>query len=259
MTLPAVPTAGAWTPLGDASNGAGYLSVYLSEPVARYPIRYVTKKADNKSDPNIETGTYGLFSTCERPMRRKVVREGRRYLFFATSHRGRSRALTGYYELAWFAESTGGAAIGDFALAANEMRFIEPVPLDALPTPVREVCAPLFRTIRPVDHLTAKALRDIIHGHADITEFYLSELRRVEQFTRYHSGYAYPSWGRVHGFSWQDADRYLGDGASTEPIAKAPSTGHWRCISCKRVITSLALLKSCPACHEMGTLRPETE
>lgn len=154
MTYRAAPPAGVWTPLGDASGGAGYLSVYLSEPVARYPIRYVTKKADNKSDPNIETGTYGLFSTCERPMRRKIAREGRRYLFFVTSHARRSRALTGYYELAWFTESTGGAANGDFALAATAMRFIEPLPLDELPQPARNVCAPMLRTIRPVNGST---------------------------------------------------------------------------------------------------------
>lgn len=154
MTYRAAPPAGVWTPLGDASGGAGYLSVYLSEPVARYPIRYVTKKADNKSDPNIETGTYGLFSTCERPMRRKIAREGRRYLFFVTSHARRSRALTGYYEPAWFTESTGGAANGDFALAATAMRFIEPLPLDELPQPARNVCAPMLRTIRPVNGST---------------------------------------------------------------------------------------------------------
>jgi hypothetical protein len=259
MTFLAAPTVGVWTPLGDASGGAGYLSVYLSEPIARYPIRYITKKADNKSDPNIETGTYGLFSTCERPMRRKIVREARPYLFFVTSHGGRSRALTGYYELAWFAESTGGASIGDFALAATEMRFIEPVPLDELPAEVRHVCVPPFRTIRPVDGSTAGALHDIIRSRPDTTERYLSELRRVEQFARYHSGYAYPSWGQVDGFSWQDADRYFGATATTEPMATVPSTGRWRCVSCQRVITSWASLKSCPACREMGTLRPETE
>ena len=172
--------ASGWTPLNGINSGAGYLSVYYSDPVARYPIRYVTKKADNKSDPNIETGTYGLFSTCERLMRRKIVREGRRHLFFVTSHRGKDRALTGYYRLAWFAESTGGASIGDFALAAKEMRFIEPIPLDALPASVREICVPQFRNIRPVDAVTARGLCDITHTKTDITELYLSELRRVE-------------------------------------------------------------------------------
>lgn len=202
---------------------------------------------------------YGLFSTCARPMRKKITREGRRHLFFVTSHRGRSRALTGYYELAWFAESTGGAAIGDFALAAKDVRFIEPVPLNTLPLPTREVCVPMFRTIRPVDAATSKTLRGIIHSSIDITELYLSELRRVEQFARYHSGYAYPSWRQVHGFSWQDADRYLGSAVSTKPITKVASRGHWRCVSCRRVITSLALLKACPACRKMGTLHPEKE
>ncbi len=259
MTLLAAPPVGAWTALGDASGGAGYLSVYLSEPLARYPIRHVTKKADNKSDPNIETGTYGLFSTCERPMRRKMVREGRPYLFFVTRHGRSSRALTGYCEIAWFAESTGGAAIGDYALAATTIRFIEPVPLDALPDPVRNVCVPPFRTIRPIDDSAAKALHDVIDRRRDKTERYLSELRRIEQAARYHSGYAYPSWGRIEGFSWDDAHRYLGEVAATEPGAKVPSTGRWRCVSCQCVITSWALMKSCPICDEMGTLRPEME
>lgn len=259
MILPTAPLAGVWTPLGDASGGAGYLSVYLSDPLARYPIRHVTRKADNKSDPNIETGTYGLFSTCERLMRSKIVREGRRYLFFVTSHAGRRRALTGYYELSWFAESTGGAAIGDFALAATEIRFIKPIPLDALPPPMRRVCVPTFRTIRPINDSTANALRDIIRSRPDITECYLSELRRVEQFTRYHSGYAYPSWGRVDGFSWEDADSYLGGAGTTDLRAKVPRAGQWKCDSCERVITSKAILKSCPICREMGTLRPETD
>lgn len=259
MTLLATPPVGSWAPLGDASGGAGYLSVYLSEPLARFPIRHVTKKADNKSDPNMETGTYGLFSTCERLMRRKIVREGRTHLFFATSHKRDSRALTGYYELAWFAESTGGAAMGDYALAATRMRFIAPVPLDVLPEPARSVCAPPFRTIRPIDAPTAQILRDFVDQRHDITERYLAELRRIEQAARYHSGYAYPSWGRIDGFSWDQAQRYLGEATATEPGAKVPATGHWRCMSCRRVITSWALLKSCPICQAMGTLRPEKE
>lgn len=73
-------------------TGAGYLSVYLSEPLARYPIRHVTRPADNKNDPNIETGTFGLFSTCEQQMRAKIVREGRSYLFFATKYREKGRS-----------------------------------------------------------------------------------------------------------------------------------------------------------------------
>lgn len=44
--------------------------------------------------------TYGLFSTCEFSLRRKIVREGRRNLFFVTSHkqRGRNEPLREYVQ-----------------------------------------------------------------------------------------------------------------------------------------------------------------
>src|SRR5260370_12125081 len=130
--VPRPPPVGRWTKLDDA-NGAGYLSVYLSEPLARYPVRHITRPADNKSDPNIETATFGLFSTCEQQMRAKIVREGRPYLFFAAKHGEKRRALTGYYRIAWYAESPGGVANGDYALAASDSKFIDTTPLHSPP------------------------------------------------------------------------------------------------------------------------------
>ena len=258
-TQPAgMPPVGRWKPLPD-SGGAGYLSVYYSEPLARYPIRHITRPADNKSDPNIETATYGLFSTCERQMRGKIVREGRPYLYFVTTHRGRGRKLTGYYDVAWYAESTGGAAIGDYALAASKIKFVDPIPLSVLTEPVRRVCVPQFRNIRPVDLAAAALLRDLIDSLPDRTDRYLAELARLEQFARDRSGFAYPSWGRPGGFAWEGADRYLGSSSSAGGMPAVPPTGRWRCGSCKQVITSKALLKSCPLCGEMWTLNPVTE
>ena len=262
---PPAPPVGNWRPLIDASGGAGYLSVYLSEPLARYPVRHVIRPADNKSDPNIETATYGLFSTCERQMRAKIVREGRPNLFLITTHRqSRSvrspgRVLSGYYELAWFTESIGGSSGGDYALAASKIRFVDPVPLEALPEPARSVCIPRFRTIRPIDGPIASVLKEIINDSHDRTDRYLSELHRVEQIARHRSGYAYPSWGQVESFSWTLAARYLGQVAA--PSGRPPSvpaTGRWRCSSCDFIIESKALLKSCPVCKSMGTLNPET-
>lgn len=260
MALPAAPPVGVWTALGDASGGGGgYLSFYRSDPLARYPIRHVTKNADNKSDPNIETATYGLFSTCERLMRGKIVRDGRRHLFFVTRHKEDFRVLAGYYHLAWFAESTGGTSTGDYALAATRIRFIDPVPLHALPEPAKSVCVPMFRTMRPINPATVQTLREVIDQQPDITDRYLAELRRIEQAARFYTGYAYPSWGRSKGFSWGDAERYLGGVVSTELCARVPSSGRWNCVYCRRSITSRALLKSCPLCQSMGTLRPEQE
>ncbi len=196
--------------------------MHLSEPLTRYPIRHVTRPADNKSDPNIETATYGLFSTCEQQMRGKVVREGRPYLFFVTTHGKRSRALTGYYDLAWYAESTGGAASGDYALAASKIKFINPIPLETLPEPVRQVCIQPFRTIKPIASSTVIRLHELIDGRPDSTESYLSELRRIERFARYHSGYSYPSWGMAGSFNWNIAARYLG---KAEPPRRAGKSG----------------------------------
>src|SRR6266436_562581 len=130
-------------------------------------------------------------------MRAKIVREGRPYLFFAAKHGEKRRALTGYYRIAWYAESTGGVANGDYALAASEIKFIDPIPFDSLPEPTRSICLPWFRTIRPVDSSTVAALRHLIDGAPDRTQSYLSELHRMESFAAYHSGYAYPSWGQV--------------------------------------------------------------
>jgi hypothetical protein len=246
-------------PLTDCSDGAGYLSVYLSEPLARYPIRHVSKPADNKSDPNIETGTYGLFSTCERTMRGKLVREGRRWIFFLTKHAGKERRLAGYYEIGWYAEGAGGAALGDYALAATSMRFIEPLALEALPELARDRCLPPFRTVRPIEGPVVQLLRKVIDDQPDCTSAYLRELRRIEQFTRYYSGYAYPSWGQVEGFSWELAAHYLRKAPGANPHPAVPASGRWRCSACERIVRSKAFLKSCPVCGALLTLTPISE
>lgn len=243
----------------DDASGTGYLSVYLSEPLARYPVRHVTRPADNKSDPNIETATFGLFSTCEQQMRAKIVRESRPHLFFATKHGRKDRALAGYYRIAWFTESTGGAANGDYALSASQVKFIDPVPFDELPEPGRGACIPPFRNIRPLDVLPVTALLDFIESAPDRTQRYLAELRRMERFAAYHSGYSYPSWGRVDPFTWADAARYLGSSAEDRRVPATPPGGQWRCTQCRHLIPSKARLKSCPVCQAMESLVPEGE
>jgi hypothetical protein len=252
------PPVGQWEQLHDA-GGAGYLSVYLSEPLARYPIRHVTRRADNKSDPNIETGTFGLFSTCEQQMRAKIVREGRPYLFFATKYREKGRAITGYYRVAWYAASTGGAANGDYALAASDIRFVDPIQFVALPEPARSVCLPWFRTIRPLSPATSDALHRIVDEAPDRTQRYIAELRRLERFAAYHSGYCYPSWGRAGPFTWADANRYLGGSKARTSIPSTPRSGRWRCLQCQYVIPSKARLKACPVCEAVESLIPEEE
>ena len=72
-----MPPNPPWMRLQPAHPVVGYLSIYIRDSLARYPVRDITRINDNKSDPHIETLTYGLFSTCEEKMRHGVVRDGR--------------------------------------------------------------------------------------------------------------------------------------------------------------------------------------
>ena len=89
---PIFPPAAPWTGLEADTPATGYLSVYLSEDLSKLPIRAITRPNDNKSDPNIETGTYGLFSTCERGMRAGIVNNKARFIIFL-SKRGEGDVL----------------------------------------------------------------------------------------------------------------------------------------------------------------------
>ena len=79
------PPGPPWRPLDPAAPATGYASYYLSDELARWPVRAITRIKDNKSDPNLETGTYGLFSTCQREMRSGIVHDPPRYIFFVTN------------------------------------------------------------------------------------------------------------------------------------------------------------------------------
>ena len=242
-------------PLTD--KGSGYLSVYLNDPLARWPVREISKPADNKSDPNIETASYGLFSTCEPSMRKAIVANGSSSIFFMTT-RDRVRWLTGYYHIGWYAPGVRGESRGDYALAASAIRFVEPIDPASLGEPARTALLVRFRTQKPIDAEVVTQLRTEIDSRESRTEDYIAEVARLEQFSREHSGFAYPSWGRQDGFSWQDASTYLPTEISTAVDSPNSSpTGRWRCANCQRIVANKALLKRCPACGETGTLAPE--
>ncbi len=127
-----------WMELHAPPPHCGYLSFYISDDLSALAVRAVTLPGNNKSDPNLETGTYGLFSTCERQMRAGVVNNGSPYLFFVTRYRGR-RVLAGHYRIAWYCDGPLSSSGGDYALAADRLRFIHPpIPLDELPGGLRE-------------------------------------------------------------------------------------------------------------------------
>jgi hypothetical protein len=185
------------------------------------PVRQVGRKLDNKSDPNVETGTYGLFSTCERGMRARVVRDGMSSIFFCTNRKN-GRVLTGYYKVGWY--HRGPPIVGyagkdkppldDYQLAASEMRFVNP------PFELKNLRGYLngvrldnrFRTFCYIDGETARRLVDLLDDTPDATKDYLKEIKRLEKLNLESSqkGYVYENWKRAEGFSWADAPKYMG-------------------------------------------------
>ena len=109
----------------------GWLVYYYSNQETGLPVRDVQKPWDEKTDPNLETGTYGLFSTCAFAMRNQVFNRGDRYLFFYTNREGK-RIVTGYYDLGAYVK-TGFVNRGlkvtygfpDYAFLAKKIHFVE--------------------------------------------------------------------------------------------------------------------------------------
>jgi hypothetical protein len=248
-----------WTALSLDDPETGCLSYYISDALGSLPVRGVTLPNNNKSDPNLETRTYGLFSTCERQMRSSVVRRGLRYLIFVTRWKG-SRVVTGIYQLAWFTEgSFGGGTSADYALAAEVVRFVEPIPVSSIGGSAGRAASAPFRTFLLLDAADTSALVRLICAKRDLSSQYLQEIDRLERFNMHHSGYR--CWGRREAFSWSAAAAYLvpSEGKSwsvSAEISNVSSSGMWSCDACNAVIQNEVLLKMCPSCGATGALRP---
>ena len=254
------PPAAPWSPLRLASPATGYLSVYYADDLARLPVRQITRPRDNKSDPNIETGTYGLFSTCERGMRSGIVEAGAQYIFFICRW-GDQRVVSGYYRLAWKAPGTlHSATTKDFALAADVVHFVDPpIPIEDLPEPLASVAGTPFRLTKRIDSASTSALVSILSERPNALLGYLSEVDRLERFQLFHSGYRYVTWRQTDPFNWDMARPYLIPSPPSEGVSNQSATGSWRCNDCKQFVINQALLKRCPFCESMGTLRPVTD
>lgn len=253
----AVAPDDSWIPIAPDEPPTGYLSVYYSDPLARYPVRHITRVKDNKSDPNIETGTYGLFSTCEARMRTSFVDGHRRYLFFITSHRSAGRALTGYYDVGWHRDGALTGRAKDYELLARSLRFVDPLPLDDIAGALGEWLRRWFRGYKKVDpELTAEILA-LLDARADRTGAYLDEVERIEQLALRHTSYRYPSWRRTVPFTWDGTNQYVpGEDHEVLDVRNSSPTGQWTCVRCNANIISVARLKSCPECGRLGTLQP---
>lgn len=252
------PPAGPWHAIGDSSPGQTFVSFYISDDVARWPVRAITLPRNNKSDPNLETLTYGLFSTCEPKMRAGIVRRNVDHIVFLTNIRGTGRHITGFYELGWYAHGTLWPKVRDFALAANRARFVDPIPISDLQGELGERLRRRWRTYVLLDAEASSQLLAIISAAPDRTPEYLAEIDRLERINLYRSGYRYVSWKRAEPWGWGDAAAYLPSTDDEQALA-SPNTspsGRWRCEACGETTINQALLKLCPHCRRRGTLQP---
>lgn len=248
-----------WVELPREGPNLGAVCIYLSDDAARLAVRAVTLPKNNKADPNLETGTFGLFSTCERGFRSAVLTRGCRYIFFATTHSRKphtGRVITGYYRLRWYAPSPG-ATLRDFALAADIVKFVHPpIAMNTVSGPDSESMRKHFRV--PI-HLSADQtaiLVQQIDSLPDATIDYLDEIDRMERINLFRTGER--GWRRTRPFTWNDASRYLTPKVvgTEKPLRNISPTGIWHCSNCSWQFENKALLKVCPGCDAVATLRP---
>lgn len=251
-----------WKPLEVPSQPEGYLSYYYSDDLSPLPVRWVTKPGDNKSDPNIETSTYGLFSTCSPNMRKGVVKNGRPYIFFVTNRNG-VRVLTGYYHIKWYIE---GAFSGDwdFSIAADKMHFINPpISMVEIGQKFGSNLAKFFRTHKGISYDTCCKLKNLLDSYEDSTAFYLEEIDRLERFNLQYGEYRYIGWKQKDKFSWEYARKYLEplfqescEQLKSQRVKNSSDGDQWVCSACQGIFVNKALLRRCPNCGELASLQP---
>ena len=192
-----------WIPLEPSAGDKAVLYFYYSDPLSDIPVREVSHKQDPKPDPNLETLTFGLFSTCARGMRASIVRQRIELLFFCTNRSG-IRVLTGYYRVGWYYKVPHSQP-DDYMLTAKEARFVAPgFPMRDLREYLHGVqLDSRFRTFRYTDGETAERLLLLLKDTPDATSEYVSEIRRLEQWSLDEYGHVYVN--RSRGFSWEDA------------------------------------------------------
>lgn len=200
----AIPPNPPWAPLAIREASGGYFSYFFNDDLSGLPVRAVTKVGDNKADPNLETKTYGLFSTCNKSMRKSVVKRGCPYIFFITN-RKRVRILTGLYLVKWYAPVSSDD--DDFCLAADSIWFVQdPIPLVNVDKTCGTNVARWFRTCLRVDAEGCRKIERLLKRRANATGSYLSEIDRLERFNLKHGGYRYVTAKRRDSYSW-DCDK----------------------------------------------------
>lgn len=253
------PPGPPWRCLNASEPQSGYLCVYYSDDLSPLPVRDVTRPGDCKSDPNLETGTFGLFSTCEPSVRSAVVNHQARYLFFVTQRRGAGRVLAGFYRIAWWCGQPRGVE-RDVRLAADQVHFVtDPIPVGDLAEPARSRATRPMRSCRPVDAATTDQLLGVLRERPDATADYLREIDRLERFNAFRTSARYPGWGQNEPFTWDLAADFLADVqagmAPGGPAVKNQSESRlWRCPACLEVRRNQSRLRRCPVCKQVVTL-----
>jgi hypothetical protein len=249
------PPNAPWRALNPVEAAGGYLSYYYSDDISPLPVRWVTKPRDNKSDPNLETCTYGLFSTCSPNMRSGLVQNKATHIFFFT-RRNSERQLAGYYRVGWYAIGPQGPR--DYCLAADKSHFVQfPISLRSIDARLSTNFSRWFRGLRRTTEKETKQLVVLLDEQPDVRQKYLDEIDRLERFNLKHGGFRYIGWRRSVPFSWDEAIRYLSAPATiATSVPNSSPTDKWQCSHCGHVVQNKALLKQCPACDRLGTLRP---
>lgn len=218
------PAKVVWKQIEKNTETTGHLAYYYSNDGSELPVRAVGKKWDNKSDPNIETKSYGMFSTCMPPARKNMVMRGDSYIFFFTYWK-EQRILTGYYELEKYVDTgiTPTAAgkprkFKDYALLAKRTHFVRNgIPLTgekwkkitAKSIKSSEIKGYGPRDFTKIDSEITMLLKNLLDQQKDITEEYVKEIHRLEDENLKNFGKRYPTWKREKGFSTNDFGDFI--------------------------------------------------
>jgi rubrerythrin len=187
------------------------------------------------------------------------VKNGATTVFFGTRFSGQ-RVLSGYYDVLWYAP-TVSAKVNDFCLAAERVHFVaNPLTFSEVDRLCGTDISNRFRLFKRLSPLECTKICSLLEKQEDATPKYVAEIDRLERFNLLHTGFRYPTWRRENKFSWEGAVEYLtSEDETTNPanIKNSSSTDHWQCAKCEGVTYSKALLRKCPLCGALATLRPK--
>ena len=215
-----------WKQIEKSKEISAHIAYYYSDQESELPVRDVRKKRDNKADPNIETKTYGLFSTCMPPARRNMVDYKNWYIFFFTNRKSQ-RMFTGYYELDKSLvtgitprNKLGSYKFSDHALLAKRTHFVKngipllgklwsKIPYDAVKNDGVLGYGP--RDFKSMHSKFAIDLKEKLDEQEDITDEYVKEIHRLENdnLEKSNNKFKYPSWERKDAFTNKDIVRFI--------------------------------------------------